>query len=496
MNKKLFRFLLFIFAFLLSSVGCGGASDSEYASVTLTGGSGKASIESPCKISTRDGKAWARIIWSSPNYDYMIVGGETYYPVNKEGNSEFEIPVELDEDMQVQADTTAMSTPHLIDYTLRVSLSENDTDKEPADDAKAQSGYELSPPKLSGAEYISTDTNDYARCFAIHRYSKGIIVISVDDGRNYLLLPAGEEISDYEGKDHIIIHRPPENIYLAASGAMCHFDAIGAADRIRLSGLKADSWYIDAARKAMEAQDIIYGGKYSAPDYEKMVMEDVGLAIESTMILHTPKVLDKLKRLEIPTLIDRSSYEQEPLGRCEWVKVYGVICDKEAEAAGAFEEQKRLLGSLQSDRASGRRVAVFSINSNHQIVTRPKNDYFAKMIEQGGGKYLAPEYGDGDGDLRSQITVSMEAFYDYAAEADILIYNGAIENAPDSIEALLDTDAIFSDFKALKNENIWYTDRSLYQYADRTGTIIDNLYRVISEGEEETEFFHRLKHEE
>ena len=87
--------------------------------VTLTGGTGKATVESPAKVEIKDKEATATIIWSSPNYDYMIVDGEKYEPVNKDGNSTFEIPVSVfDAEMEVTADTVAMSTPHEIDYTL------------------------------------------------------------------------------------------------------------------------------------------------------------------------------------------------------------------------------------------------------------------------------------------------------------------------------------------------------------------------------------------
>ena len=86
--------------------------------VRLEGGSGKATITTPCKINVTDGKTIATIEWSSPNYDYMLVGDEKYLPVNTEGNSVFEIPVNLDEPNTVIADTVAMSKPHEIEYTL------------------------------------------------------------------------------------------------------------------------------------------------------------------------------------------------------------------------------------------------------------------------------------------------------------------------------------------------------------------------------------------
>ena len=87
--------------------------------VTFEGGSGKAKIESPAEVTVKDGKATATVTWSSPNYDYMLVDGEKYLPVNTEGNSVFEIPVAaFDQPIPVVGDTVAMSKPHEIDYTL------------------------------------------------------------------------------------------------------------------------------------------------------------------------------------------------------------------------------------------------------------------------------------------------------------------------------------------------------------------------------------------
>ena len=94
--------------------------DGEYtAEVTMEGGSGRATIDSPTDISVKDGKVTAEIKWSSSHYDYMLVDGEKFLPVNTEGNSVFEVPVaEFDKPMTVMADTTAMSVPHEIEYTL------------------------------------------------------------------------------------------------------------------------------------------------------------------------------------------------------------------------------------------------------------------------------------------------------------------------------------------------------------------------------------------
>ena len=227
----LFKSTVILLLITMLMAGCGSISDGEYtASVALTGGSGKAYIVSPCKITVLNGKVTADIFWSSKNYDYMIVGGKTYYPVNTDGTSEFVIPIELDKDMSVQADTVAMSTPHLIDYTLRFSLlsgDENESENEAGDETSGKNtkddndtlsvSDDVSAPEIPGISFISTDENEYASCFAIHRYSEDFAVICVDDGRKYLLIPENADIDPSDLKNLIPLKKPLNRIYLAAS---------------------------------------------------------------------------------------------------------------------------------------------------------------------------------------------------------------------------------------------------------------------------------------
>lgn len=119
--------ILLLFAVILTVLRaeavCAAAidrADGEYSiEVEMTGGSGRASITSPAVLIVEDGRAYARIEWSSSHYDYMIVDGEKYLPVNEEGNSVFEIPILVfDEAMTVIGDTTAMSVPHEVEYEL------------------------------------------------------------------------------------------------------------------------------------------------------------------------------------------------------------------------------------------------------------------------------------------------------------------------------------------------------------------------------------------
>ena len=91
------------------------------------------------------------------------------------------------------------------------------------------------------------------------------------------------------------------------------------------------------------------------------------------------------------------------------------------------------------------------------------------------------------------MTISVEAFFAYAKDADILIYNGTIQEAPATIEQLIKIDQLFAQFKAVQDIQVWYTDKSLYQLSGKTGTIIQNLNDVICRQEKETLFFHILE---
>ena len=104
----------------VQQAGTAAPADGTYTcDVTLEGGSGRATVESPAALTVADGRMTATIVWSSSNYDYMLVDGEKYLPTNTDGNSTFEIPVAaLDTALDVTADTVAMSTPHEIEYTL------------------------------------------------------------------------------------------------------------------------------------------------------------------------------------------------------------------------------------------------------------------------------------------------------------------------------------------------------------------------------------------
>ena len=119
-----------------------------------------------------------------------------------------------------------------------------------------------------------SETLDYAQKFSIDRYQDDYALVTITDDSRYLVVPEGKVAPDDLDPDIVVIQQPVQNIYLAASAAMDMFVSLDVLDSIRFSSLKADGWYIDEAKPAMEAGDILYAGKYSTPDYEKIVEQN------------------------------------------------------------------------------------------------------------------------------------------------------------------------------------------------------------------------------
>ena len=292
------------------TAGCGnsGTSDGSYTiAVTLSGGSGKATIESPTVLTVKDGKATAKITWSSANYDYMIADGVKYTPEITDDKSVFEIPVSaFDQELKIAADTTAMSQAHEIEYTLKFDSST----------LKAmpgsESGADGSSSALPGMKLVRSLDLKYADQFSIDYYDGGYALISVKDTGRYLVVPSGKKTPAGLDSDITVIQQPIDYIYLAATSAMDMFRSLDSTDQITLSGVKENDWYIDEARQAMENGKMRYAGKYSAPDYELIASQNCDLAIESTMIYHTPEVREQLENLKIPVFVEHSSYESDP----------------------------------------------------------------------------------------------------------------------------------------------------------------------------------------
>lgn len=324
--------------------------------------------------------------------------------------------------------------------------------------------------------------NEYAEQFSIDRYEGGYSMITTMNGARFLVVPEGGSVPADLEKDISVINQPARNFYIAATSAMGLFAEIGAMDAVKFSGAKAEDWYIDAAKEAMDSGKIIYAGKYREPDYELLLSGGCTLSIQSTMIEHSPAVKEKLSELGIPVFIDYASYEPHPLGRSEWIKVYAEMCGKSEEAERVFSEQSEKLKSLENVESTGKTVAFFYINSAGQAVTRRSGDYITKMMELAGGGSVFKDTGgeSSSSSAFSTVVMEMEKFYTQAKDADFIIYNSTIGGEISTVGELIVKNSLLADFKAVKNGNVWCTRENVYQETTKLGTMIFDFHSVFS----------------
>lgn len=323
----------------------------------------------------------------------------------------------------------------------------------------------------------------YAEKFAVDYYEDGYALITVNQDMQYLLVPEGMEAPEDLAEGIAVLQQPVDHIYLVASAVMDMFVSMDALDSVRFSGLQESGWYIEEAREAMEAGDILYAGKYSTPDYEQILAEGCGLAVENTMIYHTPEVKEQLENFGIPVLVDYSSYEAEPLGRTEWVKLYGLLIGKEEAAEEAFQSEMEAFQSIQEseeDIGDEKSVAFFYITANGEANVRKSSDYLAKMIDMAGGEYIFRNLGDEES-ASSTETMQMEEFYAGAKDADYIIYNSTIDGELSSLDELLAKSPLLKDFKAVESGNVFCTTRDLYQSSMELGTIISDIHSMLTD---------------
>lgn len=339
---------------------------------------------------------------------------------------------------------------------------------------------------------------EYADQFTVDYYENGLSLIEIADGESYLLVPENESVPDGLPEDITVIIQPTEKIYLAASSAMDLFDGIDSLGSVRVTATPEKDWVIEDVISAMQSGSILYAGKYSAPDYELILDEGCDIAIESTMIYHAPEIKEQLESFGIPVLVERSSYESHPLGRLEWIKLYGLLLGKEDEAEQFFSEKTRILEDVLQHGDTGKTAAFFYIGSNGYVNIRKPGDYVSKMIELAGGEYVFTAENTGkDENALSTMNMQFESFYDIARDADFLIYNGTIDGSLTQMSQLIEKNPLMADFKAVRNGNVWCTDKNMYQQITGSAEMIAELNMIFSgEADDDTlGFLYRLPRE-
>ena len=334
----------------------------------------------------------------------------------------------------------------------------------------------------------------YANQFSVDYYRGGYKLVTIAGTDTFLVVPEEAQVPANVPDQVTVLRQPLDSIYLVATSAMDLFRELDAIGSVRLSGLDASGWYIEEARQAMEEGRMVYAGKYSAPDYECILEQGCDLAVESTMIYHTPEVKERLEQFGVPVLVEHSSYESHPLGRMEWIKLYAALLDKEDAAEAYFDRQMDALAPILEQENTGKTAAFFYITTVGAVNVRKSGDYIAKCIDLAGGVYVFQDLSSDDNAL-STMNMQMESFYAGARDADVLIYNSTIDAELQTIDELLAKSDVLKNFKAVREGNVWCTGKNLFQESLGLGGLILDIHAILTaddlDGLELT-YLHRL----
>ena len=348
----------------------------------------------------------------------------------------------------------------------------------------------------SGTDGTGSMELKYAQQFSVDYREDGCSVVTIGDDL-FLIVPESVSVPD-NTNGMTVIKQPVNNIYVAATSAMDLFDCIGRLDDVKMISTAASGWSLPDIYDAVDSGKIEVIGKYSSPDYETLVREKCGLAVESTMIYHTPEVREQIESFDIPVLVERSSYESHPLGRMEWIKLYGLITGDYESAEKIFNDKIKAfeeLSTVDIPEKERKTAAFFYITSNGYFSIRKPGDYVSKMIELAGGKYIfTADQLNVDDNALSTMNIQTETFYDIAHDADILIYNSTIGGEIDTIEQLIGKCGVLADFKAVKSGDVWCTGQNMFQQTTGAADMICDLNKVFTENPENSDltYLHKL----
>ncbi len=350
----------------------------------------------------------------------------------------------------------------------------------------------------------------HATQFSITYYEKGFSVVKIRDGQSFLVVPCGFSVPDGLRDDLVPIAQNPDLVYIASSSCMDFWRELDALDQVPFTSTKPNDWNLSEVCERMDDGRMEFVGKYSNVDFEYLVSEGCRLAVENTMIYHTPETLEKLQSLGIPVLVERSSFEADPLGRLEWIRLWGVITGREKQADSFFFEQKRAVDKIMDKAAKdngGKKPVVmyFSINANGVITVPNMDSYLVSLIQMAGGNYGFSDAESLYTKLSSSaknrntsvfLNLQMEDFFAGASDADILIYNGTINGELTSAKDLTAKNPLFADFSAVKSGKLWCQNGNLFQHPTALVVALRELRRVFcakdSSGMDDAVFFRGL----
>lgn len=325
----------------------------------------------------------------------------------------------------------------------------------------------------------------YATEFKLTNYKGGYkkFTVAYHDDKEFLIVPEGKKVpADLEG-NVVVLQQPIDKITMNSTGMVSLIDAIGGLDHIATVGTEAKGWYLENVVKKLESGDIKYSGNYKEPDFEMLTAEGIQLEVDTTMAAGNPDILAKYDELGIPYFIESSSKEGSPLGRVEWVKLFGALMGLEDEAKTYFDEQVKKVEAVTSADKTDKTVAMFYISSgSDKVYARNGGDYMAAMIGMAGGNYIMA---DVEPEKTGNSATTFEDVYSRCVDADYVFYvNFALKY--ESLDDMVAYNPLFGDFKAVKEGNVYVTSPDFTQSTAAIAGIIEDMHAVLNDSSVET----------
>ena len=333
----------------------------------------------------------------------------------------------------------------------------------------------------------------YAKNFNVYNYEDGYKLLTLKNDTKYLVVPEGKTAPSDLVDGITVVQLPIQNLLISSTPTTSLINAMGDLDKIKFTTQKESGWYIDAVVNNMKDGKLVYVGEYKAPDYELLAENKPTMSVFSTMLETVPEVVEKLKELNIPYMLDFASEEAHPLARVEYTKLYGALIGTSEENINkVFDDQVKYVDEISKVERTGKTAVIFYITSKGALYVRNAGDYVTKMLDLAGGDYINPELGP---DKTGNTKMEFEEFFATCKDADFIIYIWSMGGKPENMTQFLEKSELLSEFKAVKENNVWCTTPDFFQIADTLGYMVADINKMLTstEADEQFTYLFRLK---
>ncbi len=332
----------------------------------------------------------------------------------------------------------------------------------------------------------------YAGEFTLTRYKGGYSVFTIPNtmgDRQYLIVPEDKKVPEKLPENTVVLQQPIDKICFASGGMASLAEAIGAVNCIKTVAIDVDGWIIESIIAGLENGKIKYSGKFREPDFEMLLNEEVQLEIDTAMLLNYQEIIKKYDELGIPYFMESSSMESHPLGRMEWVKLLGAILGLDQEAKAYFDIAEAKVNAVAATEKCNKTAALFYIGGD-TVYVRSAGDYISAMLNLAGGDLITADIGVGQG---GNIKLNFEEFYAHCKDADYLFW--IVLSCPyTTLDELVESNALFADFEAVQNGNVYTSRRGFAQSTAYFADVIAEMHRILNDASiGETKTFVKLK---